>query len=150
MTSTEFDESFLFSARYHDSDASSLPVNIYNSTSTRDWKRTIAAKDSARKAYSARGCSRRCRFGMPSSLQARSVAVVCWRGVLQIRSNVGCLTIPDEGPAPTWSRCWPRCRGRQARWSWRSRYCSPCRGRGCSKNCCLSRNHSIAGQSVVP
>ena len=31
---------------------------------------------------------------MPSSLQARSVAVVCWHGVLQIKSNVGCLTIP--------------------------------------------------------
>ena len=31
---------------------------------------------------------------MPSSLQARSVAVVCWHGVLQIKSNVGCSTIP--------------------------------------------------------
>ena len=30
---------------------------------------------------------------MPSSLQARSVAVVCWQGVLQIQSNVGCSTI---------------------------------------------------------
>ena len=31
---------------------------------------------------------------MPSFLQARSVAVVCWQGILQIQSNVGCSTIP--------------------------------------------------------
>ena len=31
---------------------------------------------------------------MPSSLQARSVAVVYWQGILQIQSNMGCSTIP--------------------------------------------------------
>ena len=51
----------------------------------------------------------------------------------------GLLDYPWRGTG-SWSRCWPRCRGRQARWSWRSRYCSPCWGRGCSINDCLSRN----------
>ena len=39
-------------------------------------------------------CSRRWRFDMPCSRKARSVAVVCWQGVLEFQSEVHSSTIP--------------------------------------------------------
>ena len=52
-----------------------------------DWKRTIAAKEDIflKRLLEA--------LQIWYSLQARSVAVACWQGILQIQSNVGCSTI---------------------------------------------------------
>ena len=51
-----------------------------------DWKQTIAAKEDILRKRLLEAL----QIWYAKSLQARSVAVVCWQGVLQIQSNVGC------------------------------------------------------------